>query len=76
MWILEITKQRLTSLPIKRTPEAHAVGENMCCIHINKKLYRAFRRQANGFTLNIPVLQGLLIGTLPKICKVEKWKMK
>ena len=26
----------------------------------NKKLYRAFSRQANGFTLNISVLQGLL----------------
>ena len=26
----------------------------------NKKLYRAFSRQANGLTLNIPVLQGLL----------------
>ena len=27
---------------------------------INKKLYRAFSRQANGLTLNISVLQGLL----------------
>ena len=27
---------------------------------LNKKLYRAFSRQANGLTLNIPVLQGLL----------------
>ena len=26
----------------------------------NKKLYRAFSRQANGLTLNISVLQGLL----------------
>ena len=26
----------------------------------NKKLYRAFCRQANGLTLNIPVFQGLL----------------
>ena len=26
----------------------------------NKKLCRAFSRQANGFTLNIPVLQGFL----------------
>ena len=26
----------------------------------NKKLYRAFSWQANGLTLNIPVLQGLL----------------
>ena len=25
-----------------------------------KKLYRAFGRQANGLTLNIPVLEGLL----------------
>ena len=27
---------------------------------VNKKLYRAFSRQANGLTLNISVLQGLL----------------
>ena len=27
---------------------------------LNKKLYRAFSRQANGLTLNISVLQGLL----------------
>ena len=26
----------------------------------NKKLYQAFRRQANGLTLNTPVFQGLL----------------
>ena len=26
----------------------------------NKKLYRAFRRQGNGLTLNTPVFQGLL----------------
>ena len=26
----------------------------------NKKLYRAFCRQANGLTLNTPVFQGLL----------------
>ena len=27
---------------------------------LNKKLYRAFSRQASGLTLNISVLQGLL----------------
>ena len=32
---------------------------NTFCM-VNKKLYRAFSRQANGLTLNIPVLQGLL----------------
>ena len=39
---------------------------------INKKLYRAFSRQANGLTLNIPVLQGLLIGRLKQMRKVDK----
>ena len=29
-------------------------------VYHNKKLYRAFSRQANGLTLNISVLQGLL----------------
>ena len=33
---------------------------NFFKIHINKKLYRAFCRQANGLTLNTPVFQGLL----------------
>ena len=36
----------------------------------NKKLYRAFSRQANGLTLNIPVLQGLLIGKLKRCIKL------
>ena len=44
----------------------------------NKKLCRAFSRQANRLTLNIPVLQGLLkvIGRLKKMRKVDKLKMK
>ena len=33
---------------------------SFCFANLNKKLYRAFSRQANGLTLNIPVLQGLL----------------
>ena len=44
---------------------------------INKKLYRAFSRQANGLTLNISVLQGLLRvnGRLKKMRKVDKLKI-
>ena len=42
---------------------------------LNKKLYRAFSRQVNGLTLNIPVLQGLLMGRLKKMRKVDKWKI-
>ena len=33
---------------------------SLVVINLNKKLYRAFRRQANGLTLNTPVFQGLL----------------
>ena len=29
-------------------------------LYRDKKLYRAFRQQANGLTLNTPVFQGLL----------------
>ena len=43
----------------------------------NKKLYRAFRRQANGLTLNTPVFQGLLRvnGKAEKMRKVDKSKI-
>ena len=43
--------------------------------YTNKKLYQAFSRQPNELTLNIPVLQGLLIRTLKKMRKVDKLKI-
>ena len=35
------------------------MGRHLSC-NVNKKLYQAFRRQANGLTMNTPVFQGLL----------------
>ena len=34
--------------------------DNLTAFNNNKKLYRAFSQLANGLTLNISVLQGLL----------------
>ena len=49
--------------------------EKIIIMRNNKMLYQAFSRQANRLTLNIPVLQGILIGRLKKMRKVDKLKI-
>ena len=53
-------KQRANKLPCRKRLLAQTVKRKNDKNIQNKMLYRAFSRQANELTLNIPVLQGLL----------------
>ena len=49
---------------MNKAPGCHCRMQSIKCecskLYTNKKLYRAFSQQANGLTLNISVLQGLV----------------